>query len=61
MSASDESGKLRPVSLQVQVSKATIAAIDDYRFATRAANRAEAVRRLLKVGQAQETSRQRFD
>jgi hypothetical protein len=36
----------------LEVSEATLAAVDDYRFATRAPNRAEAVRRLVKIGQA---------
>jgi hypothetical protein len=44
--------KPRLVRLQVDLSAATIAAIDDYRFATRTANRSEAVRQLLKIGQA---------
>jgi hypothetical protein len=38
--------------VHIEVSEATLAAIDDYRFATRAPNRSEAVRRLLKIGQA---------
>ena len=46
------SNQPRLVRLQVELSDATIAAIDDYRFARRLRNRSEAVRHLLKVGQA---------
>jgi hypothetical protein len=42
---------LRQVRLQVSLPETIIAAVDDYRFATRAPNRAEAIRRLLKIGQ----------
>lgn len=42
--------KDRRVRLQITLSEATLAAVDDYRFATRAPNRAEAVRQLLKIG-----------
>ena len=42
----------RQVRLEVTLSEAIMAAIDDYRFATRAPNRSEAARRLLKIGQA---------
>jgi hypothetical protein len=44
--------KDRRVRLQIVLSATTLAAVDDYRFATRAPNRAEAVRRLLKMGLA---------
>ena len=44
--------KDRRVRLQIVLSATTLAAVDDYRFATRAPNRAEAVRRLIKIGQA---------
>ena len=47
----DQSKKDQRVRLAVLVSDATIAAIDDYLFATRAPNRAEAIRRVLKIGQ----------
>jgi hypothetical protein len=40
----------RRTRFDITVSAETLAAIDDYRFATRAPSRAEAVRRLLKVG-----------
>ena len=42
----------RLVRLQVALSDATIAAIDDYRFATGTRNRSEAIRHLLQVGRA---------
>lgn len=48
----DQPKKDRRVRLQIVLSATTLAAVDDYRFATRAPNRAEAVRRLLKIGQA---------
>jgi hypothetical protein len=44
--------KVRRKRFDIQVSEDTVAAIDDYRFTTRAPSRAEAVRRLLKMGQA---------
>jgi hypothetical protein len=44
--------KIRPVRLEVSLPETILAAVDDYRFATRAPNRAEAIRRLLKLGQA---------
>jgi hypothetical protein len=44
--------KDRRFRLEIKVSATTLAAIDDYRFATRAPNRAEGVRRLLKIDQA---------
>jgi hypothetical protein len=44
--------KDRRIRLQIVLSATTLAAVDDYRFATRAPNRAEAVRRLLEMGQA---------
>ena len=44
--------KARQVRFQVELSEAIMAAIDDYRFATRAPNRAEAARRLLRAGRA---------
>jgi hypothetical protein len=40
--------KDRRIRLVIMLSATTLAAVDDYRFATRAPNRAEAVRRLLK-------------
>lgn len=52
MASSSIRRKERRARLQVMVSDAIMAAIDDFRFATRARNRAEAVRHLLKVGQA---------
>jgi metal-responsive CopG/Arc/MetJ family transcriptional regulator len=52
MQNGDTSNKARRVRLQVQLSDAVVAAIDDYRFATRATSRSEAVRQLLKKGQA---------
>jgi metal-responsive CopG/Arc/MetJ family transcriptional regulator len=42
--------KVRRTRFDIMVSDDTLAAIDDYRFATRAPNRVEAVRRLLKAG-----------
>jgi hypothetical protein len=42
----------RRVRLEISVSDDIIAAIDDYRFATRKPNRAEAVRQLLEIGRA---------
>jgi hypothetical protein len=42
--------KARRTRFDITVSADTLAAIDDYRFATHAPNRAEAVRRLLKAG-----------
>ena len=51
MSNSDLPEKVRRTRLEISVSEATLAAIDDYRFATRAPSRAEAVRQLLKIGQ----------
>jgi metal-responsive CopG/Arc/MetJ family transcriptional regulator len=47
-----QSKKIRQVRLQVSLPATILAAVDEYRFATRAPNRAEAVRRLLKLGQA---------
>ena len=47
-----QSKKVRPVRLEVSLPETILAAVDDYRFATRAPNRAEAIRRLLKLGQA---------
>jgi hypothetical protein len=47
-----QSKKIRPVRLEVSLPETILAGVDDYRFATRAPNRAEAIRRLLKVGQA---------
>ena len=44
--------KPRLVRIQVSLSEAILEAIDDYRFATRKANRSEAVRQLLKIGKA---------
>jgi hypothetical protein len=58
MSNSDDNGKPRQVRLVVEVPKATLAAVDDYRIATRVPNRSEAVRRLLKVGQAASSPKQ---
>jgi hypothetical protein len=42
--------KARRVRFDITVSSDTLEAIDDYRFATRAPNRVEAVRRLLRAG-----------
>ena len=52
MPARDVPKKSRQVRLQVSLTDGLIEAIDDYRFAIRAPNRSEAVRQLLKVGQA---------
>jgi hypothetical protein len=52
MAKRDQSKKARRTRLEISVSEATLDAIDDYRFATRAPNLSEAVRRLLKIGQA---------
>ena len=46
-----QSKKIRQVRLQIVLPETILAAVDDYRFATRAPNRAEAIRRLLKLGQ----------
>ena len=45
-----QSKKIRQVRLQIVLPETILAAVDDYRFATRAPNRAEAIRRLLKIG-----------
>ena len=50
--------KDRRVRHVIMLSATTLAAVDDYRFATRAPNRAEAVRRLLKIGQAAQLPRE---
>lgn len=50
--------KGRRVRLEIMLSATTLAAVDDYRFATRAPNRAEAVRRLLKISQAARPARE---
>jgi hypothetical protein len=42
----------RNVRLQVMLTEDEIRAIDDYQFATRLKNRAEAVRELIRVGLA---------
>jgi hypothetical protein len=42
--------KLRRTRFDITVSADTLTAVDDFRFATRAPNRAQAVRRLLKAG-----------
>jgi metal-responsive CopG/Arc/MetJ family transcriptional regulator len=55
MPSSNMRRKERRVRLQVILPDAIVAAIDDFRFATRARNRSEAVRHLLKVGQAAHT------
>jgi len=52
MTTGQQSKKPRRTRLEISVSEATLEAIDDYRFATRAPNMSEAVRRLLKIGQA---------
>jgi len=41
--------KVRRTRFDITVSADTLEAIDDYRFATRAPNRVEAVRRLLRA------------
>ena len=46
-----QSEKTRQVRLQVSLPETILAAVENYRFATRAPNRAEAIRRLLKLGQ----------
>jgi hypothetical protein len=51
--------KARRTRFDITVSADTLAAIDDYRFATHAPNRAEAIRRLLKVGQSRAATRRR--
>jgi hypothetical protein len=56
MPSGDLPKKPRQVRLQVAVSDAILDAIEDYRFATRQPNRAEAIRQLLKVGQAAQPS-----
>jgi hypothetical protein len=53
--------KDRRVRLQIVLSATTLAAVDDYRFATRAPNRVEAVRRLLKIGQAARSPREQSE
>ena len=50
--ANKNMAKERRARLQIMVPDAIMAAVDDFRFATRARNRAEAIRHLLKVGQA---------
>jgi hypothetical protein len=50
MSSGDMPKKARRVRFDVAVSADTLEAIDNYRFATRAPNRVEAVRRLLRAG-----------
>jgi metal-responsive CopG/Arc/MetJ family transcriptional regulator len=52
MPVGDVPRKPRQVRLQVSLPEAIIETIDDYKFASRAPNRSEAVRQLLKVGQA---------
>jgi hypothetical protein len=54
-----QSKKDRRVRLEIKIGETTLAAVDDYRFATRAPNRAEAVRRLLKIGQAARPPKER--
>jgi len=53
------SKKDRWVRLQISLSATTLAAIDDYRLASRAPNRAGAVRHLLKRGQVAQPSNRR--
>jgi Ribbon-helix-helix protein, copG family len=57
MAKDDQSKKVRQVRLQVSLPEEIVKGIDDYRFATRAPNRSEAVRQLLKVGQAARSPR----
>jgi hypothetical protein len=52
MSDSDMAKKPRLVRLHVELPDAILAAIDDFRFATRARSRSEAIRYLLNVGQS---------
>jgi len=52
MSDNELPEKVRRVRLEVLLPEEIVEAIDDYRFATRAPSRAEAVRQLLKIGQA---------
>ena len=59
MPSSNMRRKERRVRLQVILPDAIMAAIDDFRFATRARNRAEAVRHLFKAGLAARISSRR--
>ena len=52
---SEQAKKNRRVHLGV--TKATLDAIDDYRFTTRALSRSEAARQLIKIGQSVEPSK----
>jgi len=52
MSDNDLPEKVRRVRLQVLLPEEIVEAVDNYRFAIRVPNRAEAVRQLLKIGQA---------
>jgi hypothetical protein len=52
MPTDDQSTKPRQIRLQVSIPEEIVDAIDAYRFAIRAPNRAAAVRQLLKLGQA---------
>ena len=61
MAKDDQSKKARRVWLRVSLPEATLEAIDDYRFAKRTANRSEAVRQLLKIGQAAKPSGEQSD
>ena len=59
MVKSNKAAKPRQTRIQVEVPDAVAEAIDDYRFAARAPNRAEAVRRLLNAGRTAQRSRRR--
>jgi len=59
MPTDDHSTKPRQIRLQVSLPEEIVKAIDDYRFAIRAPSRAEAVRQLLKVGQAAQAPERR--
>jgi hypothetical protein len=50
MPGGDVPKEARRTRFDITVAAETLAAIDDYRFAARAPNRAEALRRLLKAG-----------
>ena len=55
------SKRVRQVRLQISLPEGIGEAIDDYRFATRAPSRAEAVRQLLKVGLAARSQEEQSD
>jgi hypothetical protein len=48
----DSKERKREIRLAVELTQEELAAIDDFRFATRSPSRAAAVRELLKIGMA---------